>query len=115
MGTLIPPWYDEKKTSRVSLLVAAFFFGASMAVAAFDITQAGRQSYKSCGRSRRANIYIIMLWAEITSCIASAVCIWLFLLGKIPPSIWYFVGMRMYHGCSFYTRGLRLLLTRHIA
>jgi hypothetical protein len=84
-GTLVPPWYKEQPTSQSGLLVAAFFFGASIAVAVVDSTKAGRQSMRSWRRHHRANAYVIMLWAVISMCVAAAVCSWLFLLAIIPP------------------------------
>ncbi|KAK4145943.1 uncharacterized protein C8A04DRAFT_10092 [Dichotomopilus funicola] len=62
-GTLVPPWYKEEPTTRTGLLVAAFFFGASVAVAAFDVTKAVRQSHRSWHRRHRATTYVVMLWA----------------------------------------------------
>ncbi len=97
MGALaIPPDHDTPgQTSTAGLLVAFFFFGASMATAVFDITKAGRQSHKSWGRSWRANAYISMVWATISMSVVAAICNCLFLLGVIQPSIGYFVGLRM--------------------
>ena len=114
MGTLVPPWYDAGKTTKGGLLVASFFFGASMAVAAFDSSKASRQCFRSWRRSNRANTYIAMIWAAIITCIITSICSFLFLMGKIRPrsvftgwkdfshyianrawhSLWYFVGMR---------------------
>jgi hypothetical protein len=85
MGLLVPPWYKEQETSETGLLVAAFFFGVSMAVAFFASTKAGRQSYRSWRRNHRVNAYIIMLWAVISMCVVAAICSWMFLLGKIEP------------------------------
>jgi hypothetical protein len=85
MGFLVPPWYKEKETSKTGLLVAAFFFGASMAVAFFASTKAGRQSYRSWRRNHRVNAYVMMLWGEISMCVLAAICSWMFLLGKIEP------------------------------
>jgi hypothetical protein len=68
MGTLVPPWYRTRKTSEGGLLVGAFVYGAAMAVAAFDCTKAGRQSYRSWKRCHKATIYVMMLWAEIIMC-----------------------------------------------
>lgn len=85
MGTLVPPWYHTRKTSETGLLVAAFFFGASVAVAVFDCNKAGRQSYRSWRRCHRVTSYIMMLWAVILMCVVASLCSWLFLLGKIKP------------------------------
>ncbi|KAH6856176.1 hypothetical protein B0I37DRAFT_333459 [Chaetomium sp. MPI-CAGE-AT-0009] len=93
MGTLVPPWYKEKPTSESGLLVAAFFFGASMTIAALDSTKAARQSARSWRRNHRANAYVIMIWTVIAVCIVISVCSWLYLLAIIPPSIWYFLGI----------------------
>ncbi|KAL2262725.1 hypothetical protein VTK26DRAFT_314 [Humicola hyalothermophila] len=93
MGTLVPPWYKEKTTSQMGLFVAAGFFGASMAVAAFDFTRAVRQTHRILRRSHRPNAYIIMVWTVLSSCVTTTIAIWLFLIGKIQPSVWYFVGM----------------------
>ncbi|KAL2164865.1 hypothetical protein VTH06DRAFT_161 [Thermothelomyces fergusii] len=93
MGTLVPPWYREEPTSQGGLLVAAFFFGSSTAVAMFDFTNAVRHTHRSWRRSRRAMTYVVMLWAVIATCIVTSLCSWLFLLGIIPPSIWYFLGI----------------------
>ena len=97
MGALtIPPNYDTPGvTSTAGLLIAACFFGASLATAVFDIAKAGRQSHKSWGRSRRANAYVLMLWSSLSMSVVAAICNALFLLGEIQPSIGYFVGMRM--------------------
>ena len=85
MGALVPPWYETRKTSEEGLLIAAFFFGASMAVAAFDCTKAGRQSYRSWRRCHKVNAYIMMLWGEISACFVASICNFLFLLGGIQP------------------------------
>ncbi|KAL2126932.1 hypothetical protein VTI74DRAFT_11597 [Chaetomium olivicolor] len=53
MGTLVPPWYTPQKTSQTGLLVAAFFLGASMAVAAFAFAKASRQSHRSWCRNHK--------------------------------------------------------------
>jgi hypothetical protein len=101
----------------VDLIIAAFFFGASMTMAAFDFCKAVRQSYKCWRRNHRTNAYIVMVWLVLTTCIVTSITIWLFLRGKIPPrcvrpttpcaapkaqlmeircrSIYYFVGMRV--------------------
>ncbi|KAK4125736.1 hypothetical protein N657DRAFT_688424 [Parathielavia appendiculata] len=93
MGAPVPPRYQKGKTSEVGLLVAAFLFGASVAVAVYDSAKAGRQSYRSWHRRHRANAYIVMLWAVISMCMVAALCCWLYLLGKIQPSIHFFVLM----------------------
>ncbi|GAB1319389.1 hypothetical protein MFIFM68171_09599 [Madurella fahalii] len=114
MGTLVPPWYKLQPTSQTGLLVAAFFWGSSMTVAAFDSGKAARQTRRSWKRSRKVNAYIIMIWTEIAMCITSSITSWLFLQGYIPPqvrcellpslpiirltrpaccSVWYFTGM----------------------
>ncbi|KAL2267205.1 hypothetical protein VTJ83DRAFT_4482 [Remersonia thermophila] len=93
-GTLVPPWYDAPDTSLAGLLVAAFFYGASVAVAAFVSAKAVRRSSKRWRHNGRAKVYIAMIWAVIVTCMITSLCIWLFLLGIIPPSFWYFFGMR---------------------
>ncbi|KAH6634924.1 hypothetical protein B0J18DRAFT_487078 [Chaetomium sp. MPI-SDFR-AT-0129] len=93
-GTLVPPWYKEEPTTRTGLLVAAFFFGASVAVAAFDVTKAVRQSHRSWHRRHRATTYVVMLWAVMATALAAAVYglkdTWLMSLER---SIWYFLGL----------------------
>ncbi len=90
------PWIPGSSTSKGGLLVASFFFGASMALAVFDSTKAGRQSWRSWRRNKRVTGYVMMLWAVISTGVISAVCSWLFLFGVIPspPSIGYLIGMR---------------------
>ncbi|KAK4031490.1 hypothetical protein C8A01DRAFT_21290 [Parachaetomium inaequale] len=76
----------DQKTSEEGLLIAASFFGASMAVVAFDCTKAGRQSYRSWRRCHKVNAYILMLWSEISACFVASICNFLFLLSRIQPS-----------------------------
>ena len=93
MGTLVLSRDEEALTSRRTLLMAAGFFGAAIAVAVFDATKAGRQTRRSWGRSRRANTYIIMLWVDIVTGVALTVCSWLYLSGTIAPTIQFFVSI----------------------
>ena len=85
MGALVPPWYKEKATTEVDIIIAAFFFGASMTMAAFDFCKAVRQTYKCWRRNHRTNAYVVMVWLVLTTCIVTSITIWLFLRGKIPP------------------------------
>ncbi len=97
MGPLaVPRAVAPLDVSERGLIIAAGFFGATIAVAAFDCSKAVRQSHRSWGRSTKANAYIMMLWVEILTSVALAILAWLFLNGTIPPSIGFFVGVRTF-------------------
>ncbi|KAL1841311.1 hypothetical protein VTJ49DRAFT_7148 [Mycothermus thermophilus] len=68
-GTLVPPWYHASDTTLTGLLVAAFFYGASVAVAAFVSAKAVRQLTKRWRHNRRAKFYIVMILANRLSLI----------------------------------------------
>jgi hypothetical protein len=97
---LLPRDDGGAQVSRPGLLIAAGFFGASMAVAVFDCSKAGRQSRRSWGRSRRAKAYVAMLWIEVVTGVTIAVCMWLFLKGTIRPSVGFLVGIRKCGGLA---------------
>jgi hypothetical protein len=90
------PWIPGSTTTKGGLLVASFFFGATMVLAVFDCTKAGRQSWRSWRRNKRATGYVMMVWAVLVTGVIAAVCSFLFLYGVIPspPSMGYLIGMR---------------------
>ncbi|KAK4213665.1 hypothetical protein QBC37DRAFT_463566 [Rhypophila decipiens] len=92
-GTLVPPWYYEAPPRLTDMFLATFIWGFTIAIAAFSCTKAVRQTYRSWTRSHRLNAYIVMIWLEWTSCVATTATSWLFLENFINPSVWYFTGM----------------------
>ncbi|KAM7198813.1 hypothetical protein V8F33_004827 [Rhypophila sp. PSN 637] len=92
-GTLVPPWYYEAPPRLTDMFLATFIWGFTIAIAAYSCTKAVQQTYRSWTRSHRLNAYIVMVWLEWISCLATTATSWLFLENFINPSVWYFTGM----------------------
>ncbi|KAK3687450.1 hypothetical protein B0T22DRAFT_439081 [Podospora appendiculata] len=92
-GTLVPPWYQQHLLLQSDLLLATFLWGCTIAVSLFAGAKGVRQTYRSWTRSHRVNAYIVMIWLEWWSCLATSIIIWFFLEEDIPPSLWYFTGL----------------------
>lgn len=84
-GDLVPPWYYEAPPGLADMFLATFIWGFTIAVATFACNKAVRQTYRSWTRSHRLNAYIVMVWLEWLSCVATTATSWLFLENFINP------------------------------
>ncbi|KAK3389800.1 hypothetical protein B0H63DRAFT_519034 [Podospora didyma] len=82
-GSLLPPWFEEATPHENDILIATFFFGFTLSIAAFSFAKAFRQTYRSCSRSHRLSAYVVMIWLEWAACVIVGVISWLNLMGII--------------------------------
>ncbi|KAK0620165.1 hypothetical protein B0T14DRAFT_496752 [Immersiella caudata] len=64
-----------------------------MSLAVFSGSKGFRQTCRSWSRSRKINAYILMIWLAWVTGVMVSITGWLYIMDRIPPSVWYFVGM----------------------
>lgn len=82
-GFLIPDTYVLVEPTLDELAVASIVWGFSLAAGMFGAVKCFRQTRRSWRRSRRVNLYVIMIWAEWTASMAIGVVSWVFIKGII--------------------------------
>ncbi|KAM0817400.1 hypothetical protein AB5N19_03205 [Seiridium cardinale] len=92
--SLLPPNYVFMTVTADDLAIASLAWGFTLGFGWLTTWTAAQQTiaaYRRSGTRVFRNIYIWMIWGEITVCFAFSIICWLHLKGLIPPSfIFYF-------------------------
>ncbi|KAK0641764.1 hypothetical protein B0T16DRAFT_220489 [Cercophora newfieldiana] len=93
LPTVVPEWWVPSIPSQSDVILSSWLWGFTMSLAVFSGSKGFEQTRRSWSRSHKVNAYILMIWLVwVTDVILSAIC-WLYIMDKILPSIWYFLGM----------------------
>ncbi|PVH68736.1 hypothetical protein DL98DRAFT_506536 [Cadophora sp. DSE1049] len=85
-GFLVPPWYKVEPLSRSVFIYINITWGATLATAIFSSGKAAYRTHRLRHRGRRAIVYAIMLWLELSSCTIMSILLWLFNSNEIEIS-----------------------------
>ncbi|KAH7379032.1 hypothetical protein BKA64DRAFT_687153 [Cadophora sp. MPI-SDFR-AT-0126] len=85
-GFLVPPWYKVDPLSPTAFIFTNIAWGATLATAAFSSGKAAYQTHRIWRHGRRASVYTIMLWLELSACIIMSILLWSFLTNKVQLS-----------------------------
>ncbi|KAK6073197.1 hypothetical protein SCUP234_08795 [Seiridium cupressi] len=88
--SLLPPNYVPMTVTEDDLAIASLAWGFTLGFGWLTTWTAAKQTiaaYRRSGTRVFRNIYIWMIWGEITVCLAFSILCWLHLKGVIPPRL----------------------------
>lgn len=84
-GFLVSPNYKYESVTSGDIRLAAIVLGYALGFGTLTSVKAGIATKRAYGRSRRANIYVAMIWGEIVVSLLFGLLAWLNLNNVIGP------------------------------
>jgi hypothetical protein len=84
-GFLVSEHYSYEAVTAADIRLVAILLGYALGFGTLTCIKAGRATGRAWGRSRRANIYVIMIWGEIVVSVAFGLLGWLHLNRMVEP------------------------------
>ncbi|KAK4448457.1 hypothetical protein QBC34DRAFT_426514 [Podospora aff. communis PSN243] len=91
--TLVADRWVASSPTQNDVILSSWLWGFTMSLAVFSFSKGFKQTYRSWSRSHKITAYIAMIWLVWIAGIIVSITCWLFIMDRVPPSIWYFIGM----------------------
>uniref|UniRef100_A0A8H7KDQ3 Integral membrane protein n=1 Tax=Bionectria ochroleuca TaxID=29856 RepID=A0A8H7KDQ3_BIOOC len=86
-GTFVPPNFRVDVPSEDELVAVGVVWGLSLPLTVFGIFRCVRQTYSQYRRTKRVNLYMLLIWLELISTTLMGGTAWGYVRG-----MWYFLG-----------------------
>jgi hypothetical protein len=84
-GTFVPPNFRVDVPSEDELVAVGVVWGLSLPLTVFGIFRCVRQTYSQYRRTKRVNLYMLLIWLELISTTLMGGTAWGYVRGVIPP------------------------------